>query len=427
MDPKLKELQQERAEKVEALKKMIKGVDDGKRKMNADELDTFGTLKADIANLDVEIGNRQFVQDTDQRIAQPQNVPANAPAQRNEPNQTSEERAKLEEEAFVSWVRHGEAGLSKPEYRSAMNRRRYAGDDVRAYTPQTVTTTGGGYLVPEGFSNELEKSLKAFGGVRQVARNLTTPDGRTIPWPTVDDTGNVGELVAINTASDANGQAVVYGSVSLAAYKFSSKAVLVPIELLQDSFFPIGPHLNELLTERIGRITNTYFTTGTGSNQPHGVVAASTLGYTGATGTNASVTYNGLTEIEHSVDPAYRPMCKWMFNDATLKIVKQLVDEQGRPLWLPQTSGVSGSFPATLLGYPYVINQDMASMSAAAKSILFGDFSKFIVRDVMPPTLFRLDEKYIESGQVAFLAWSRHDSRCINTAAIKHYVNGAAS
>ena len=43
------------------------------------------------------------------------------------------------------------------------------------------------------------------------------------------------------------------------------------------------------------------------------------------------------------------------------------------------------------------------------KSVLFGDFSKYYIRDVMDITLVRLDEVYAEYGQVAFLAFSRHD------------------
>jgi HK97 family phage major capsid protein len=64
-------------------------------------------------------------------------------------------------------------------------------------------------------------------------------------------------------------------------------------------------------------------------------------------------------------------------------------------------------------------------MAADVKSIYFGDFSKFIVRDVMQITLLRLVELYAGSGQVGFVAFSRHDSRGINTAAIKYYQNSS--
>jgi HK97 family phage major capsid protein len=59
------------------------------------------------------------------------------------------------------------------------------------------------------------------------------------------------------------------------AYKFSSKIVAVPFELLQDSELDIEATVRELLAERLARVTNTYFTTGTGAPaQPRGIVTA---------------------------------------------------------------------------------------------------------------------------------------------------------
>jgi hypothetical protein len=100
-----------------------------------------------------------------------------------------------------------------------------------------------------------------------------------IPWPTVDDTANKGELLAENT--EAGSQDVTFGQVTLKAFKFSSKLVKVSRELLQDSYFPVGAILRDLFVDRIGRITNDYFTTGTGTGQPQGVVTAATCGRDG--------------------------------------------------------------------------------------------------------------------------------------------------
>jgi HK97 family phage major capsid protein len=48
----------------------------------------------------------------------------------------------------------------------------------------------------------------------------------------------------------------------------------VPFELLQDSEIDIEATVLELLAERLGRITNTFFTVGTGGAQPRGIVTA---------------------------------------------------------------------------------------------------------------------------------------------------------
>lgn len=50
----------------------------------------------------------------------------------------------------------------------------------------------------------------------------------------------------------------------------------------------------------------------------------------------------------------------------------------------------------------------MPQPAAAAKSIAFGDFSLYKIRDVMAITLFRFnDSAYVKKGQVGFLAWMR--------------------
>ncbi|KKM02260.1 hypothetical protein LCGC14_1786290, partial [marine sediment metagenome] len=66
-------------------------------------------------------------------------------------------------------------------------------------------------------------------------------------------------------------------------------------------------------------------------------------------------------------------------------------------------------------------------MAANAKSVLFGDFKKYLIRDVKGITVLRLAERYAEFLQVAFLAFLRTDGDLLDagTAPIKHYANSA--
>jgi HK97 family phage major capsid protein len=121
-----------------------------------------------------------------------------------------------------------------------------------------------------------------------------------------------------------------------------------------------------------------------------------------------------------------------MFNDSTLKAIKKLKDSNGRPLWQLYAESSFGQKIAqdTILGYPYNINQSMATMGAGSPavgniSLLFGAFNRFIVRDVLEMTLLRLTERYAEYGQVGFLAFARCDSRYINSNAVKYFQNSA--
>lgn len=290
------------------------------------------------------------------------------------------------------------------------------------------TTSGavGGYSVPDEAMRALETSMLAFGGVRQVATIIRTDSGAALPIPTSDDTSNKGAILNENTqASEVD---VTFGQLVLDSYKYSSKYVLVSVELLQDSAINVAEFVGKALGERIGRITNDHFTTGTGSSQPNGIVTAAGAGVT-ATSLTATTTYAFMLDLVHSVDPAYRVNGKFMLSDAALKMLRKVFvaqysgDTAGQPLWQP---GMVVGAPDTILGYPYVINQSMTAPATAVKSIIFGDLSKYLVRDVRDVTLLRLDEKFADYHQVAFLAFSRHDGDLLDagTDPVKVHLQG---
>lgn len=66
-------------------------------------------------------------------------------------------------------------------------------------------------------------------------------------------------------------------------------------------------------------------------------------------------------------------------------------------------------------------------MAANAKSIGFGDFREYMIREVMDLTLFRMaDSKYIENGQIGFVAFNRQGGNLIDVGgAAKAYQNSA--
>lgn len=314
---------------------------------------------------------------------------------------------------YTKFLRQGDKAITAEEWR-----------DVRA-TMSTTTTTEGGYTVQTEVASRLIDALKAYGGMRSEATILRTAMGNDMSFPTSDGTAETGELIAQNTT--ATGADPTFGTVSLVTYKFSSKIVAVPFELLQDSEIDIAAFVEKRLTQRIGRVTNTYFTTGTGTSQPRGVVTGATLGKTGTTGQTATVIFDDLVDLVHAVDPEYRKGdCCFMMNDASLKVIRKLKDSQNRPVFLPGYEGLGGAMGDNLLGYRVCINQDVATMAANAKSILFGDFSNYLIRDVMQPTLFRFeDSAYAKLGQVGFLMWHRAGGNLLDSKAVYYYANSA--
>jgi HK97 family phage major capsid protein len=291
------------------------------------------------------------------------------------------------------------------------------------------TTTGseGGFTVASEYYRQLTEALKLFGGIRSAATILQTGTGAQMNFPTTDATTEVGEIVGQNTQATLG--ETTFGNVTMDVYKYSSKSIALPFELLQDSMFDLDSYIQRLLAVRIGRITSTHFTTGTGTAQPHGIVTRATSGKVGATGSTLTCSYDDLVDLEHSVDPLYRarPGVGFMMHDNSLRVVRKIKDTQGRPIFVPgYEQGNPGGAPDRLLGRPIYISQEMAVMAANAKSILFGDLRSYFLREVMDLTLFRMtDSAYTLKGQVGFVAFNRQGGNLIDTTAVKFYQNSA--
>lgn len=370
----------------------------------------YDEIVEDIGRIDDAIGRQQKLNDLEAEQAFTE--AGGRVIDEEDPNASPEAKRRS---VFMRWVRGGD--------------RRLATEDLAILNTMSVGTDAeGGYTVPLEVAKRVYEALKAYGGMRQVATIIQTTSGATIQYPTSDGTSETGELVAENTA--AASQDPTFGAVQLPTYKFSSKVVTVPFELLQDSTVNIEEFINNRLRTRLGRTMNNYFTVGTGTSQPKGVVAAASAGKTGTTGQTTTVIYDDLVDLVHSVDPAYRALgrCRFMLNDDSIKIIRKLKDSQSRPLWVPNfDTGIQKGSPDELLGYPVTVNQDVATMAASAKSILFGDFSFYVIRDVMAVSMFRFtDSAYTSKGQVGFLAWLRSGGTFTDVGgAVKYYANSA--
>ena len=304
-------------------------------------------------------------------------------------------KSKAHRIAFDKYLRRGLVNLSAEE-RSLVTERRdtdsggmFAGTQSLSYTELSA----GGALVPAGFVYDIDNALKYYCPFLDsgIFGQLDTASGNLLPYPTCNDTQNEAGILAENT-SDSE-QSVAVSVVNFGAYKYSSRIIRVSTELMQDSAFDLQIFLAKKIGERFGRAYEVAFTTGTGSAQPTGIVpavlasGATPLVATGSssndgTGTaSGSVGTNDLIALEHSVDPLYRRGSGFVFHDKSLQKIKQLLDKYGRPLWLP---GLASNAPDTILGYSYVINQQMSQIGTAGAGavVLFGDLKKFIVRKV---------------------------------------------
>jgi HK97 family phage major capsid protein len=409
----IQQLREERGTIAAKMKALVEKPED--QKWTAEDDKQYNDFRAAIEAIDGQIKRQEEILNLTEGQQRHVN---NVADQLNISNDEAADRNLKLKACTNAWLRGGIEALTSDQ-------RTFMQNEVRRVNAAmgTQEANNGSALVHREFVARLLEAMKSFGGMRNVATILPTATGNPMDMPTTDATSEEGEIVGEN--SSATSGDIEFGTLPMGAFKYSSKSIAIPFELLQDSGIDLEAHIIQRLAMRLARIQNKHFTIGTGTSQPKGVVTAATVGKTSASAT--AITFDELNHLVHSVDPVYRESgaCKFMFNDLTLRDLKDKKDTTGRPIWLPS---ISETEPDRILGYGYQINQQMAAVSANAKPVAFGDLSYYTIRDVMALMMFRMtDSAFTLKGQVGFVGFQRADGNLLDVGGAVKTLQCAAS
>jgi HK97 family phage major capsid protein len=282
------------------------------------------------------------------------------------------------------------------------------------------TATDGAELIPTGFVRTLQEHLIENNGVRRTnAQVFTTTSGENLLVPATTSHGAAALVAEGGTFAASDAQ---FKQVTMNAYKYG-QLEQVSTELVQDSAVDLLDYLARAAGIAIGSVTETAFTTGTGSAQPEGFTLAGTAGVTGAAPAASTVpSADNLIDLYHSIVTGYRARAYWVMNDLQAARIRKLRDDSGGAglgnfIWQP---GLSAGQPDTIFGRPVVTCPAMASALAVnALLIAFGDFSAYYgIRDVNTVIFDRSDDFAFNTGLITFRSSVRTDG--------KQLINGAA-
>jgi HK97 family phage major capsid protein len=388
-----KQLHDERAKLIEQSRNILQVAEDAKRELTTEETTNYDKYLDDIERKSDEITR---VERTAKLTAENEQKLVNEATERELDQEEVLTEKEQESRAFENYLRLGEKKMEARDLEILSKRAQSLGTDSE-----------GGYLAPNEFAGNLEEALQAHGGVREVAEIITTGTGQTFEWPTVDGTSNTGEWIAENAAVAEQDE--TFAETTWSAYILSSKVTKVSRVILNDSFIDLASFMGSSHGTRLARGANTAYTTGNGSSKPTGIVHGAAIGKTGASST--AVTFDELKDTWAALDSAYDSNAKWMFSKATLNSISKLKDGDNQYLWQPNNQAGQAD---RLLGFEYQLNEDMPAIAAGNRSILFGDFSKYKIRDVQGITMLRLEELYAANLQVGFISFLRTDGKTLN-------------
>lgn len=318
------------------------------------------------------------------------------------------ERAELEARAFWNY-------LTAPalwEGESAIEL--LAEDEQRLLEEQRVlskASSGGGFLVPTDTADAIASAARAASVVMQVAAGFTTATGDTLNVALAGTHGTASWLAESSSYAPSD---ETITQQALSAFKAATK-IIVSEELRQDEAVGLDGYLASELGGRLGALANNAMTVGDGSGKPLGLVHASAP-YSVTNAATGSTTLYKLADITaawKALGVAYRPNAVWMMHPDDFGSLAGTVDTAGG-LVFPALQ----FSPPSLFGRPVVLNADLPTPAASAKSLVLGDFQRaYGVRLVRAVGLQRQDELHSDSGQVGYKSFARLDGRPLLSAA----------
>lgn len=303
-----------------------------------------------------------------------------------------------------------------------------AGERVaHTFTPearalQVGTNSEGGFTVPTGFYAQLQEHLIAGTAVRQAGATVITTDSGNdleVPKTTTHPTASlIAEEGAVNDSDP------VFAQTVLGAYKYGFK-VLISAELEQDTGIDLVGYLAAAGGRALANGSGAHFVVGTGSGQPQGVIPAATVGKTGASAVAGAFTADDLIDLEYSVAAPYRRNAVWLMSDTAIAAARKLKGIDDQYLWQPS---LQAGEPDRLSGYPIVSDPNVPTPAATVRSVAFGDFSRYFIRDVRGIRVDRSIHAAFGTDQVTWRFLFRTDGDLVDlTGAVKVFVGGAAS
>lgn len=404
----IRRLHEQRMSAWESAKEILDRAAGEKRELTAEEDASYLRANADIDALDERIKAETEREERDRASAQTfERLRAQPVEDKRHTTQRGEE--------LRNWLT-GKTG------KRAMEVRPEAPVDWRALSKGTASA--GGNTVKTSFYGQLVQHMIEVSGVLNAGPTvLTTATGEDLQIPKTTAHSSSASIVAEAGTLSANEP--TFGQVTLGSFKYGF-LMKITHELANDTAVDLEGYLSMQAGRALGNGFGAHLVTGDGSGKPNGVLTASTLGKTGTAAVAGAPNGDDLIDLFYSVISPYRnsSSCGWLMRDGTVAAVRKLKDDNGQYLWQPS---LQVGAPDTILGKPLHTDPNVPAVAATAKSILFGDFSTYFVRNVETIRFERSDDFAFDTDVITYRVLLRGDGDLVDTTgAVKHFAGGAA-
>ena len=279
--------------------------------------------------------------------------------------------------------------------------------------------TTGGFFATTDFLEELIAYKLLISPMRSVCRIQQT-SGEKVQMPSLQNDTTAYWATEQSAFTDSTNPTI--GLINIPVHEIRG-LLRVSQQNLEDSSFNLEDLIKERLMLKFAQAEGTAFITGSGNGRPRGLLdypQATTASFTGgsagknvnvqqiatvaSTGATGKITADDVLNVKMDLKAVYDPNATYIFTRGTLNTIRLFKDSQNRPLWQPFAGQ---GLPSLIYDAPYVEMPDMPEIATTTTPIAVGDFKYYLIVDRITLNIQQLNELYIASGLIGFIARMR--------------------
>lgn len=363
----LKALMEKREELQGVMDALVSAADTEERAMTEEETEKFDKAEKEIRAIDETISRADRVRKLEK------------PEQR-----AGESTEDAEERAFANYVLGRASELRAGE--------------------QNMTMSNNGAIIPTSIANRIITAVKDRCPILAGATIYNVKGTLKVPvWGKANTTHDI--AVGYQTEfTDITADSGKFTSIDLGGY-LAGALVLIGRSVENNSAFNVTNFIINQMAEEIACWIEGQLLKGTGSDAAQGALnTTATMAAAAAT----AVTADELISLQAMVKQAYQRNACWTMHPDTFTALCKLKDGNNRYLL---QDDITGEFPYRLLGKPVYVSDNMPTMAAGSKAILYGDYSGLSVNFRENISVEVLRENYATQHALGVISWFEFDAK----------------
>jgi HK97 family phage major capsid protein len=410
-------------EKVDALEKKYDGVNLESLKKMDSEIEILGQKISDAA-----VAQEGAQKAADQQMEIMQKTIGQIIAGMGEKGEQKGEMSEVSK-AFTNFLR---SSRSESAYEkmlesvadSIIKKEAFGGDSEKIVKDLVLGSDGdGGYLAPTEFGATIMGRIFETSPVRSVANVITTAASE-ISFVLDDDEPDAGWVGEVDSRDDTSTPKV--GQIIIPAHEIFAQPKATQ-KLLDDAGVNVEQWLAGKVSRKIGRVENTSFVVGDGSQKPKGFLSYAAWTTPGEyernaveqinSGISASFDGDSFKTLQNSLIEDYQASAVFMMKRATWSNVTKLKDNEDRYLF-DMISNFRDGDTLQVLGKRVILANDMPDQAADSLSVVYGDFGEgYTIADRIGIRVLR--DPYTSKPFIKFYTTKRTGGAVTNYEALK--------